>query len=62
MINKEFFVNYLKDLPEKFSFEEIVLKDLANRGVISASIQNVNFIDIGIPEDYKKVNTIINKN
>jgi D-glycero-alpha-D-manno-heptose 1-phosphate guanylyltransferase len=62
LVNKEFFINYLKDLPEKFSFEEVVLKDLANRRAISASIQNVNFIDIGIPEDYKKVNAIINKN
>ena len=61
LINRNFFINYLKNLPEKFSFEEIALKDLANKGFISASVQNVNFLDIGVPEDYKKVNTIINK-
>jgi len=60
LINKNFFINYFKNLPEKFSFEEIALKDLANKGFISASVQNVNFLDIGVPEDYKKVNTIIN--
>jgi D-glycero-alpha-D-manno-heptose 1-phosphate guanylyltransferase len=61
LIDRNFFINYLKNLPEKFSFEEIVLRDLANKRFISASIQNVNFLDIGIPEDYKKVNKIIKK-
>jgi D-glycero-alpha-D-manno-heptose 1-phosphate guanylyltransferase len=61
LVNKEFFINYLKNFPDKFSFEKIILKDLANKKVISASIQNANFIDIGVPEDYIKANKIINK-
>ena len=62
LIDRNFFINYFKNLPEKFSFEDIVLRDLAHKGFISASVQNVNFLDIGVPEDYMKVNKMINKN
>lgn len=44
--------------PEKFSLEQDVLPELATNGHIGACIQDVNFIDIGIPEDYERfVNT-----
>jgi len=45
---------YLQNLPRKFSLENDLLPLLAKEGRLGASLQHVNFIDIGIPEDYAR--------
>lgn len=47
-------------LPQKFSFETAVLEPQCKEGKIFGVVQNGYFIDIGIPEDYKKAEEIIN--
>ena len=44
-------------LPTKFSFETAVLEKQCLLGNIDAVIQDKYFIDIGIPEDYRKADT-----
>ncbi len=44
----------LGDLPEKFSFEKDVLESRAASGAIGGWVSGAFFIDIGIPEDYRK--------
>lgn len=42
-------------LPKKFSFEtEVLQKQCGENGCLFGSVHNGYFIDIGIPEDYKK--------
>ena len=43
-------------LPTKFSFETAVLEKQCTLGNIDGVIQDKYFIDIGIPEDYRKAN------
>jgi len=45
---------YLQGLPRKFSLENDLLPLLAKEGHLGASLQDVNFIDIGVPEDYAR--------
>ena len=52
VLNKTAFLN--KNLPEKFSFEKDYLEHFCGEGKFYGSVQNQYFIDIGIPEDYKK--------
>ena len=48
-------VEFLKeDLPAKFSFEKDYLEKFYDKRKIYGLIQNEYFIDIGIPEDYKR--------
>lgn len=42
------------DFPEKFSFEKKYLEANTNSGSLYGCVQDVYFIDIGIPEDYNK--------
>ncbi|RYY59691.1 MAG: HAD-IIIA family hydrolase [Chitinophagaceae bacterium] len=42
------------DLPSRFSFETDVLEPQALKGQLAGSVQDGYFIDIGIPEDYKR--------
>lgn len=44
----------LSSLPEKFSFEKEVLEPGAAIGEIGGWVSDAYFIDIGIPEDYRK--------
>lgn len=52
-------------LPEKFSFETAILEPQCKLGRLFGVAQNGYFIDIGIPEDYKRADntfrTIFNK-
>lgn len=43
-------------LPERFSFETDVLQPQCVKGNLYGIVQNGYFIDIGIPEDYKRAN------
>ncbi|MDL2303030.1 MULTISPECIES: nucleotidyltransferase family protein [unclassified Dysgonomonas] len=45
-----------KELPVKFSFEKDVLEAKISTLPIYGNIQDTYFIDIGIPEDYRKAN------
>ena len=44
------------ELPEKFSFEKEVLETQCELSKLFGVIQNGYFIDIGIPEDYRRAN------
>jgi len=52
ILNKSRFFN--RSFPWKFSFEKDYLEAVCNEGLFYGSIQNGYFIDIGIPEDFKK--------
>ena len=53
MLNVEHFLR--TSLPEKFSFETAYLEKFYHQHKIFGLIQDEYFIDIGIPEDYEKV-------
>lgn len=42
------------DYPSRFSLENDLLAPLAERGLVGASIQAADFIDIGVVEDYSR--------
>ena len=44
----------MKDMPTKFSFEKDVLEPTCTGGKVYGLVQEGYFIDIGIPEDYKR--------
>ncbi|BAV06263.1 D-glycero-alpha-D-manno-heptose 1-phosphate guanylyltransferase [Filimonas lacunae] len=44
-------------LPQKFSFEKDYLEALYQQRVMCGLVQDAYFIDIGIPEDYERVQT-----
>ena len=46
-----------KKFPEKFSFEKDFLEKFYVEGNMFASVQDAYFIDMGIPEDYKRAST-----
>jgi len=59
LVNPNFLSNYLKNYPGKFSFEADVLTRLASEKLLYGHIQDGQFCDIGIPEDYEKIGSII---
>jgi D-glycero-alpha-D-manno-heptose 1-phosphate guanylyltransferase len=44
---------------EPFSFERDVLEPLAAAGLLAASMQDVRFLDIGVPEDYLRADELV---
>jgi D-glycero-alpha-D-manno-heptose 1-phosphate guanylyltransferase len=52
IINRKFFESI--DLPEVFSVEKDVLEKNAGSGILRCMVSDKPFIDIGIPEDYKR--------
>jgi D-glycero-alpha-D-manno-heptose 1-phosphate guanylyltransferase len=50
-----------ENLPEKFSFEKDYLEKLYNQRRMYGVVQDEYFIDIGIPEDYKKAQLELKK-
>jgi NDP-sugar pyrophosphorylase family protein len=58
-VNPTFLLNYLQNYPTKFSFEVDVLARLAKRQLLYGHIQDGLFCDIGIPEDYENIESII---
>lgn len=52
LVNRDIFDNY--NLEEKFSFEEFISNNLNVLKVGGMLLEHSYFIDIGIPEDYKK--------
>jgi D-glycero-alpha-D-manno-heptose 1-phosphate guanylyltransferase len=61
LLNRTFFIKYLESYPENFSFERDLLEKLALNKLISSSIQDKNFIDIGMPSDYQKAVSFFSK-
>lgn len=57
VLNKERFFSH--SFPAKFSFEEDFLKSFLHTGTIYGIPQNGFFIDIGIPEDFQKAQTLL---
>jgi D-glycero-alpha-D-manno-heptose 1-phosphate guanylyltransferase len=51
--------NIMKNMPSAFSLENDLLPSIAREGLIRGSVQDVPFLDIGIPEDYAKTSTIL---
>ena len=60
-IDPNFLSNYIKNQTGKFSFEADVLTKLAHDGLLCGHVQDGQFCDIGIPEDYQNVGSIIAK-
>ena len=63
LINGGFYIikrDVFKDfsLPERFSFEEFLTENVGNINIFGLPFE-CNFIDIGIPEDYEKAQTLI---
>jgi D-glycero-alpha-D-manno-heptose 1-phosphate guanylyltransferase len=55
MLRRESFLQ--EDLPEKFSFESDYLERFCGRRSFYGFIQDSYFIDIGIPDDYRRAET-----
>jgi D-glycero-alpha-D-manno-heptose 1-phosphate guanylyltransferase len=61
LVNPNFLSDYLKNYSGKFSFEADVLVKLANEKLLYGHIQEGLFCDIGIPEDYQNIGSVIRK-
>jgi D-glycero-alpha-D-manno-heptose 1-phosphate guanylyltransferase len=59
LLNKEKFLQH--SFEEKFSFEKDYLEKYCTEGKFFGSVQQGYFIDIGIPEDYAKAQTDLQK-
>ena len=53
LLNLQVLSPFLQSKPKKFSLEDDLLPAIAHQRMIAAQVQNVTFIDIGIPEDYE---------
>ena len=60
-VDPNFLSNYMKNHPGKFSFEADVLTQLAHDSLLYGHVQDGQFCDIGIPEDYQNIGSIIAK-
>jgi NDP-sugar pyrophosphorylase family protein len=56
---KKTFLNY--KINKKFSFENVIIPELAQNYLLRSSMCVDEFLDIGIPEDYKKSTLLLNK-
>lgn len=61
ILNKKVFEKKLKNFSEKFSFEKDILENKELKLKIIGIPYKANFIDIGIPEDYKRANRFFQK-
>jgi D-glycero-alpha-D-manno-heptose 1-phosphate guanylyltransferase len=59
LVNREYMADHLRDKPGPFSFERDILEPLAVAGLLGASMQDVQFLDIGIPEDYLRADELM---
>jgi D-glycero-alpha-D-manno-heptose 1-phosphate guanylyltransferase len=57
MLNKEI-TNLIQNYPDKFSFEKDLLEKGLGTGFVQGIVFDESFIDIGIPEDYLKSQSI----
>ncbi len=61
LLNAAWLSTKMAAMPEKFSLEQDFLVPLAAQGLLSASVQDVTFLDIGIPEDFMQASDVICK-
>lgn len=59
LVNRAWLAKQLRHRTGTFSFEHDVLEALAAAGMLAASVQDVEFLDIGIPEDYLRAGQLI---
>jgi D-glycero-alpha-D-manno-heptose 1-phosphate guanylyltransferase len=59
LIYRQEISDLLSTYPEKFSFEEDLLKPLAAQKLVASSVQPLPFLDIGIPADYQNANEVV---
>jgi D-glycero-alpha-D-manno-heptose 1-phosphate guanylyltransferase len=61
LINNKKVLNELKNYPSKFSFEREFLTKMASQNKLAGSLQDQQFLDIGVPSDYKKAEKLLVK-
>jgi D-glycero-alpha-D-manno-heptose 1-phosphate guanylyltransferase len=59
LLDINFLLKNMEKYSGKFSFEDDVLPELALSNKIAGSVQDGKFLDIGIPEDYRKAFDVI---
>ena len=59
LLEKNAISEFLRNYPDKFSFEEDFLKPLVSQKKVAFTIQNNVFLDIGIPSDYEKAIEVV---
>lgn len=59
LLNPEWVYEKMTAMPDKFSLEQDFLAPVAEQGYVTASLQDVTFLDIGIPEDYMQASDVI---
>jgi D-glycero-alpha-D-manno-heptose 1-phosphate guanylyltransferase len=57
LINRDFIES--EDMPDVFSLEKEILEKKAPSGIIKGLVSDAPFIDIGIPEDYRKAEDML---
>lgn len=57
--NKNYFSNFEYEYDTKISFEEKFIKELINKKSIYGFYSNEFFIDIGLPDDYERAQTLL---
>jgi NDP-sugar pyrophosphorylase family protein len=58
LISRDAITLLLNGYPQRFSFEEDVLKPLAVKRLLAAVVQERRFLDIGLPESYAQAASI----
>lgn len=59
LIHRDYLADHMRDKLGPFSFERNILENLAVAGLLAASMQDVQFLDIGIPEDYLRAGELL---
>lgn len=59
LVNRAYLTERMRHDLGPFSFERDVLESLAAAGLLAASMQDVRFLDIGIPKDYLRAGELI---
>ncbi len=58
-IDRDYLTDHMRDKLGPFSFERDILEHLAIAGMLASSMQDVQFLDIGIPDDYLRASELI---
>lgn len=59
LVDRAYLADYMHEKIGSFSFERDVLEDMAVAGLLGACVQDVQFLDIGIPQDYLRAGELI---
>jgi D-glycero-alpha-D-manno-heptose 1-phosphate guanylyltransferase len=61
LINRNCMADLMRDRLGPFSFEREILEPLGAAGLLAASVQDVQFLDIGVPDDYQRANELLSR-